>query len=188
MCGVVCVCACVCACVRACVHACVVCVCVCVHVCVHVFGDVCCSPCIAACCISTCPVGLVTKTLLICSLVGAGAKSLAEAVLKVCEQPSHFKFLYPLDWSIEEKIETIAKEIYHAGGVEFLPEAKDKLERYKSQGVWLECLRRCLDCLSLHACMHASTLNPVTYACTCIFKCLYIPTVQYNYRSRINCS
>ena len=152
--------------------------CVC-DVCVHVFGDVCCSPFIAACCISTCPLGLVTKTLLICSLVGAGAKSLAEAVLKVCEQPSHFKFLYPLDWSIEEKIETIAKEIYHAGGVEFLPEAKDKLERYKSQGVWLECLRRCLDCLSLHACMHASTLNPVTYACICIFMCLYIPTVQY---------
>ena len=65
---------------------------------------------------------------------GAGAKSLAEAVLKACEQPSHFKFLYPLDRPIEEKIETIAKEIYHAGEVEFLPEAKEKIERYRRQG------------------------------------------------------
>ena len=68
--------------------------------------------------------------------VGAGAKSLAEAVLKACEQPSHFKFLYPLDRPIEEKIETIAKEIYHAEGVEFLPEAQEKVERYKRQGEW----------------------------------------------------
>ena len=144
-------------------------------VCVHVFGGVCCSPFIAACCISTCPLGLVTKTLLNCSLVGAGAKSLAEAVLKACEQPSHFKFLYPLDWSIEEKIETIAKEIYHAGGVEFLPEAKDKLERYKSQGVWLECLRRCLDCLSLHACMmHPLSIRSHMHVHAYLSVCTYL--------------
>nr|NIS39633.1 formate--tetrahydrofolate ligase [Desulfuromonadales bacterium] len=41
---------------------------------------------------------------------GEGAAQLAEAVVEACEKPSDFKFLYPLDISIKEKIETIAKE------------------------------------------------------------------------------
>ena len=49
---------------------------------------------------------------------GAGAKALAEAVVKACEQPSHFKLLYNLDLSIAEKIEVICKEIYRADGIE----------------------------------------------------------------------
>ncbi|HEX2696148.1 MAG TPA: formate--tetrahydrofolate ligase, partial [Anaerolineales bacterium] len=42
---------------------------------------------------------------------GAGAKKLAEAVVKAAEQKSSFKFLYPLEKPIKEKIETIAREI-----------------------------------------------------------------------------
>ena len=70
-------------------------------------------------------------------------------MLKACEQPSNFKFLYPLDRPIEEKIETIAKEIYHAGGVEFLPEAKEKVERYRRQGEWLGLNRSVADSVKI---------------------------------------
>lgn len=40
---------------------------------------------------------------------GQGAKALAEAVLAACEERTEFKFLYPLDADVEQKIETIAK-------------------------------------------------------------------------------
>jgi formyltetrahydrofolate synthetase len=46
---------------------------------------------------------------------GKGAVDLAKAVEKACEKPVDFKYLYPLDWSIKQKIETIAKSIYGAG-------------------------------------------------------------------------
>lgn len=65
---------------------------------------------------------------------GAGAVALAEAVVKACEQPSHFKFLYPLEMSLKDKIETIAKEIYGADGVDYSPEAEARLERYTELG------------------------------------------------------
>ncbi|MDI6769913.1 MAG: formate--tetrahydrofolate ligase [Anaerolineales bacterium] len=65
---------------------------------------------------------------------GKGAVALAEAVIKACEKPSNFKFLYPLDLSIKEKIETICKEIYGADGVDYLPEAEKKIELYTKLG------------------------------------------------------
>ncbi len=65
---------------------------------------------------------------------GKGAVALAEAVIKACEKPSNFKFLYPLDLSIKEKIETICKEIYGAEGVDYLPEAEKKIELYTKLG------------------------------------------------------
>ncbi|MBN2147431.1 MAG: formate--tetrahydrofolate ligase [Anaerolineales bacterium] len=65
---------------------------------------------------------------------GAGAIALAEAVLKAAEKPSDFKFLYPLDISIKEKIEIICKEIYGADGVDYLPEAEAKIELYTRLG------------------------------------------------------
>ena len=45
-----------------------------------------------------------------------------------------FKFLYPLDIPIKEKIETICKEIYGADGVEYTPEAEKKIETYTRLG------------------------------------------------------
>ncbi len=65
---------------------------------------------------------------------GAGAKKLAEAVIKAAEKPSHFKFLYPLEISIKEKIETIAREIYRADGVDYTPEAEEQIARYTRLG------------------------------------------------------
>lgn len=65
---------------------------------------------------------------------GAGAAALAEAVVKAVEKPSNFKFLYPLDISIKEKIEIICKKIYGADGVDYEPEAEAKIELYTRLG------------------------------------------------------
>ncbi|MFQ5399325.1 MAG: formate--tetrahydrofolate ligase [Anaerolineae bacterium] len=65
---------------------------------------------------------------------GKGAVALGEAVIAACEKPSHFKFLYPLEMSIKEKIEIIAREIYGADGVEYSPEAEKKIEVYTRLG------------------------------------------------------
>ena len=65
---------------------------------------------------------------------GAGAKELAEAVIKAAEKPSNFEFLYPLDMSIKDKIGTISGEIYRADGVDYTPEAEEQIERYTRLG------------------------------------------------------
>lgn len=65
---------------------------------------------------------------------GKGAKALAEAVVKASKMPSKFQFLYPLEKSIKEKIETIATEIYRADGVDYTPEAEEQIQRYTRLG------------------------------------------------------
>jgi len=65
---------------------------------------------------------------------GKGAIKLAEAVIKAAEKPTNFKFLYPLEMSIKEKIETICTQIYGADGVEYSPEAERKIELYNRLG------------------------------------------------------
>ena len=65
---------------------------------------------------------------------GEGAKALAEAVVKACEKPSHFHFLYPLDISIKEKIDILCTKIYGADGAEYSPEAEKKVELYTRLG------------------------------------------------------
>lgn len=65
---------------------------------------------------------------------GDGGTELAEAVVKAAEKPSEFKFLYPLDWTIKKKIETIAVKIYGADGVDYAPEAEKKIDLYTKQG------------------------------------------------------
>jgi formyltetrahydrofolate synthetase len=65
---------------------------------------------------------------------GKGAIALAEAVVKACEQPSKFQFLYDLNLSIKEKIEIIAREIYRADGVDYSPEAEAKIEQFTKLG------------------------------------------------------
>ena len=64
-----------------------------------------------------------------------GGAALAEAVVKACEKPSNFKFLYPDEYSIKEKIETIAKEIYRADGVDYSPEAEAKIKLFTDMGL-----------------------------------------------------
>jgi len=65
---------------------------------------------------------------------GKGAKELAEAVVEACDKPSNFRFLYPLDWPIKTKIETIAREIYGADSVRFEPTAEKQIAAYERAG------------------------------------------------------
>ena len=66
---------------------------------------------------------------------GAGGADLAKAVMKACEKPSNFKFLYPDDYSIKQKIETVAKEIYRAAEVSYTPEAEAKIKLFTNMGL-----------------------------------------------------
>jgi len=65
---------------------------------------------------------------------GEGAAKLAEAVVAACEKPSNFKFLYPLDWSIKEKIDKISVDIYGADSVTYEPLAEKQIESYERAG------------------------------------------------------
>lgn len=66
---------------------------------------------------------------------GDGGVELAKAVVEACEKPNNFKFLYPDDMSIREKIETIAKEIYGAKDVDFSELAVEKMRLYTKWGL-----------------------------------------------------
>ncbi|NWG05770.1 MAG: formate--tetrahydrofolate ligase [Chloroflexi bacterium] len=65
---------------------------------------------------------------------GKGAVKLAEAVVKACDMPSNFRFLYDLDLPIKDKIEIIAREIYRADGVDYTLEAEAKIEQFAKLG------------------------------------------------------
>jgi len=66
---------------------------------------------------------------------GQGGVELAGEVLAaIASDPSNFRFLYPLESSLPEKIETIAREIYGAGRVVLESAAKKKLKRYEDNG------------------------------------------------------
>ena len=65
---------------------------------------------------------------------GAGAVELGKAVIKAAELKSDFKFLYPLDISIKEKIETIAKEVYGADGVDYSEQAENRIRDFTRLG------------------------------------------------------
>jgi formyltetrahydrofolate synthetase len=65
---------------------------------------------------------------------GAGSVALGEAVMAAWEKSSDFKFLYPMEDSIKAKIETIAKVMYGAAGVEYSGEAEKKIELYTRNG------------------------------------------------------
>ncbi len=65
---------------------------------------------------------------------GAGATELAQAVMDACQQPSDFRFLYPLEWSLKQKIETIATKVYGASDVAYEPKAEQQLKAYEEAG------------------------------------------------------
>ncbi len=65
---------------------------------------------------------------------GSGSIELAEKVVNACEKENNFKFLYDIDMSIYEKIETIAKEIYGADGVDYTKEAKKSIDEFIALG------------------------------------------------------
>jgi formyltetrahydrofolate synthetase len=65
---------------------------------------------------------------------GAGAVDLAKAVMEACRKAGDFRFLYPLEWDIKKKIETIATRIYGAAGVDYEPAAEAKVDLYTRLG------------------------------------------------------
>lgn len=65
---------------------------------------------------------------------GEGSKELAQKVADACEKENNFKFLYDIDAPLYEKVETIAKEIYGADGVDYTKEAKKSLDEFISLG------------------------------------------------------
>ena len=67
---------------------------------------------------------------------GKGGIELANKVLLTLEQKeSHFKPLYPDDMSLEDKIATVAREIYGADGVTYSAAAKKELKRIADMGM-----------------------------------------------------
>ncbi len=65
---------------------------------------------------------------------GAGSVDLGRAVMAACERPSDFKFLYPVEDDIKTKIESIAKLMYGADGVEFSEQAEEQIALYTRNG------------------------------------------------------
>ena len=65
---------------------------------------------------------------------GEGAIDLANKVVALCDQENNYAPLYDLDKTIEEKIETIAKKVYGADGVDFTEEAQAQIAKFNELG------------------------------------------------------
>ncbi|MCC9177036.1 formate--tetrahydrofolate ligase [Arthrobacter sp. zg-Y750] len=66
---------------------------------------------------------------------GTGGDELARTVRVALEQPADFRFLYPDAMPVEEKIRTVAREIYGAADVEFAPAARRRLQEISARGL-----------------------------------------------------
>lgn len=66
---------------------------------------------------------------------GQGAVDLARGIIAAAEKPKDFKLLYDLDGTtVQQRIETIAREMYGAAAVEFSELAQQKVDTYTRQG------------------------------------------------------
>jgi len=65
---------------------------------------------------------------------GSGATELAEAVAAAAEEPGEFRFLYPSEATLRQKIETIATRMYGADGVDYAPGAARRLDQLEAEG------------------------------------------------------
>jgi len=63
---------------------------------------------------------------------GEGALELADAVMDACKEEVDFKYLYPLEMPLRQRVELIAKEVYGADGVDWAPLAEEKAKRFES--------------------------------------------------------
>jgi formyltetrahydrofolate synthetase len=63
---------------------------------------------------------------------GEGALELADAVIDACKETKEFKFLYPLEMKLRDRVALIAKEVYGADGVSWLPDAEAKAKMLES--------------------------------------------------------
>ena len=65
---------------------------------------------------------------------GAGGEALAQEVIRLCEQPNHFQFAYDTAENIEEKLNDIARKIYHADGAVLTPAARKQARELEDLG------------------------------------------------------
>ncbi len=65
---------------------------------------------------------------------GEGGIALANEVVRLCEEPNDFSFAYDVEAPIKEKIEAIAKRIYHADGVNFTANAEKQIKTLTELG------------------------------------------------------
>jgi len=65
---------------------------------------------------------------------GEGGRALAEEVVRLCQQPSHFQFVYDAEDSIENKLNAIATKIYRADGVVLTAAAGKQLQQLTELG------------------------------------------------------
>jgi formyltetrahydrofolate synthetase len=63
---------------------------------------------------------------------GDGALELADAVIDACEEKTDFQYLYPLEMPLRQRVETIAKNVYGADGVLWIPEAEEKAKKFEA--------------------------------------------------------
>jgi len=63
---------------------------------------------------------------------GDGALELADVVKEACEEENEFKFLYPMEMKLRERVEKVAKVVYSADGVAWAPEAEAKAKKFES--------------------------------------------------------
>ena len=63
---------------------------------------------------------------------GDGALELADVVKEACEDSNHFKFLYPNEMKLRERVNKIAKVVYGADGVAWTPEAEAKAKKFEA--------------------------------------------------------
>jgi formyltetrahydrofolate synthetase len=63
---------------------------------------------------------------------GEGALEFADAVMDACKDKPKFKFLYPNELPLRQRVEMIAKEVYGADGVDFAPEAVAKAKKFEA--------------------------------------------------------
>ena len=68
------------------------------------------------------------------ALSAVWAKALAEEVIRLCEQPSHFQFVYDTQASIQEKLDTIVKKVYHGERVVLTANAKKQAQQLTDLG------------------------------------------------------
>ncbi len=63
---------------------------------------------------------------------GDGALELADAVKEACNEKNDFKFLYPNEMKLRERVDKVAKVVYGAAGVSWAPEAEEKAKRFEA--------------------------------------------------------
>jgi len=67
---------------------------------------------------------------------GDGALELADAVIDACKEESEFKFLYPLEMKLRERVEKIAQVVYGADGVSWTPDAEAKAKKLEDDPMY----------------------------------------------------